>query len=465
MNHIRLFAAVAVVASLTLVSRAQTGTQPPTQPPAQPPGQPQQPSSVTVVIGGPAGLPPKYAIPDFIPLTNDSETVAAAKLMGQILWDDLNFEREVYMISRDTYRSIPQPPSIEQVPVDRWKELNADAVVAGSVQKTAKGFLVRMRLIEVATGRSVLAKEYEGATRNPRLFPHTISDDIHAHQRALQGVARTKVAFTSDRAGDLMKGPVSQRGVSNVYYVDYDGGNEQRVSLNKTLELAPVWAPDNRTIAYTSYKSGFPDIIVQPLYGGGPASQPAKGTADRQNYLAVWSPDGTKLAFTSTRDGNPEIYLVNRDGSGLRRLTNHPSVDWTPTWSPTGQQLAFTSDRGGNPNIWIMNADGSQAKQITRESHADRATWSPTPFNEIAFTARGGGGFNIKVYDFATGAIKTITDGIGSSEQPTFSPTGRHLAFSSNRAGKEQIFTIGRDGQGLRQITRTGNNKFPNWSR
>ena len=63
-------------------------------------------------------------------------------------------------------------------------------------------------------------------------------------------MARTKIAFSSDRAGDRMKGPVADRGVTNIYYVDYDGANEKRVSIAKTLEIAPVIAPDGRSIAY-----------------------------------------------------------------------------------------------------------------------------------------------------------------------------------------------------------------------
>ena len=47
----------------------------------------------------------------------------------------------------------------------------------------------------------------------------------------------------------------------------------------------------------------------------------------------------------SNRDGNSEIYVMNRDGSGVRRLTDNPAIDSTPTWSPTGTQVAFTSDR------------------------------------------------------------------------------------------------------------------------
>jgi TolB protein len=156
---------------------------------------------------------------------------------------------------------------------------------------------------------------------------------------------------------------------------------------------------------------------------------------------------------------------MNAAGSGVRRLTNHPMIDVTPTWAPTGAQIAFTSDRTGSPQIYTVNADGTGLQQITRESHCDRPTWSPAPLNEIAFSSRSGGGNIIKVFDFVTRSTRALTDSIGNNESPAFSPNGRHIAFASSRAGKEQIFTIHRDGSGLRQITRSGTNRFPNWSR
>ena len=84
-------------------------------------------------------------------------------------------------------------------------------------------------------------------------------------------------------------------------------------------------------------------ITGRAIYQG-TLDEPLKG-APGQSFLPAWSPDGTRLAFTSTRDGNSELYVMNRDGSGLRRLTNSPAIDSTPTWSPTGTQIAFTSDR------------------------------------------------------------------------------------------------------------------------
>jgi TolB protein len=447
------------ITACSIVSAAILIAQDP--PPAQ---QQPPPTSVRAVISGAGDLPPRYAVPDFIAVNTDPATQAAARTIGQVLWDDLNFEREFYLIARDTYKTIPAPSSLDTVQLQRWKELGTDGLVVGSVRKDGDNLVVQVRLLEVASGRSVWGREYSGRADNPRFFAHTISDEIHQNQVALRGVARTKLAFTSDRDGERMKGPTASRDVQNIYMSDYDGANQKRITVAKTLELAPVWSPDARAIAYTSYVSGFPDIIVAEVYTGRQATRPARGTDKAHNFLAVWSPDGTKLAFMSQRDGNPEIYVVNRDGSGLRRLTNHPENDVTPTWSPTGNQIAFTSNRTGRPQIWIMNADGSGQQQITRETWCDRPTWSPAPFNEIAYASQAGGGYDIKIYDFATQSTKQLTNGEGTNEQPTFSPTGRHLAFSSTRAGKYQIFTVGRDGSGLRQITRQGDNRYPNWS-
>src|SRR5439155_968955 len=74
------------------------------QAPAPAQAAPQQPSEIQLVISGEPGTPPRYAVPDFISLSPDTGDIA--KMMGQVLWDDLNFEREFYMIPRDTYSTI-----------------------------------------------------------------------------------------------------------------------------------------------------------------------------------------------------------------------------------------------------------------------------------------------------------------------------------------------------------------------
>ena len=89
-----------------------------------------------------------------------------------------------------------------------------------------------------------------------------------------------------------------------------------------------------------------------------------------------------------------------------------------------------------------MNADGTGQRMLVGEGCSDRPTWSRGPFNEIAYAPQTGPGYDIKMYSFATGKATKITDGIGSNESPAFAPNGRHIAFTSTRNGKAQIFTV-----------------------
>src|SRR5690606_1040696 len=144
---------------------------------------------------------------------------------------------------------------------------------------------------------------------------------------------RTKLAFSSDRDRERLVGPFDNREVKEIYTSDYDGANQRRITVTRSLSINPAWSPDARALAYTSYRSvptgGTPEILISLIYQG-ILQTPTKGPSS--NYLPVYSPDGTRIAFMSNRDGNPEIYVMNVDGTNVRRLTNHPAGDVTPTW-------------------------------------------------------------------------------------------------------------------------------------
>lgn len=476
-TSIRLYvlaASLAAVSSVVMLAGSPAGQQQPaTPPPAAPaapqnpapqdPGQPptQQPDQIAVEVTG-AARAPRLAVPDFIVVGDAGELGEMARTLGEVLWADMRFEREYDLIPRNAYASVAPATSPETVPFDQWRELGANFVVVGTVRGNASSVTIQARLFDVNTRQTVWGKEYTGAANNPRLFSHTIADDLHA-QRGLTGVARTKLAFASDRDG-VRAASVENRSIKEIYIGDYDGENQRRVTVNRSLAINPAWSADGRAIAYTSYRRGYPDIYISFIYQGR-MEQPTKGTDRVHNFLPSFSPDGQKIAFMTNRDGNMEIYTVNADGSGLRRITRHQGNDASPTWSPAGNQIAFTSDRTGSPQIYIVDADGlGQPRRVTSESWADRATWSPI-FNEIAYAGRTGPGFDIKIADIASGAIRVVTDGIGSNESPAWAPNGRHLAFASTRQGRSQIFTVARDGNDIRQLTRQGNNVQPSWSR
>ena len=80
---------------------------------------------------------------------------------------------------------------------------------------------------------------------------------------------------------------------------------------------------------------------------------------------AAWSPDGRRIAF----DYHDVIYVVNADGSGLRRLAQNATFD---SWSPDGRKLII--DRLNGLGLWVMNADGSGERNLARDGWA--ATWA-----------------------------------------------------------------------------------------
>lgn len=423
-------------------------------------------SGIELIIGDRIGAQPRLAVPDCLALTSDQATVEAASTIAQVLFDDLEFEREFRMLARDTYRTVPRARSLTDLPLNAWQEIGADGVVSCSVRRQADGeLLVRARLFNVRSLDSTLGVEYAGSYRDVRRYAHELSNEIHWQQRGLEGIARSHLAFVSDRDSESVLGLVPNRQTKEIYVADYDGANVRRVTVSRSLNVTPAWMPDGRAIGYTSYRSGQQDIVISHIYEGR-LETPAAGNERVHNWLPSFSPDGRQIAFNSNRDGNPELYVINVDGTGLRRLTNHPAIDTSPTWSPLGHQLAFTSDRTGSPQIYVIGVDGTGLRRITFESYCDRPTWSPSPYNEIAYSSRTGPGHDIKVVDLATNEVRQVTFGQGTNESPSYSANGRHLAFSSTRgSGNKQIFVVGRDGRGLRQVTFMGNNEMPSWSR
>ena len=340
------------------------------------------------------------------------------------------------------------------MPLDQWKQLGADGLIIGTVRKTPAGVAVQVRLVDVATGRSALAKEYTGTLKNPRLYAHTASDEIHQQQRALRGVARTKLAFTSDRDGERMKGAGGRPRHLEHLHVRLRRRESDSPDRSRARSISRRRGrPTATTIAYTSYRTGFQDIIIQYIHELRDYVKPANGTSDKQNYLPAWSPDGSKLAFTTNRDGNPEIYV---DEPGRQRTApahEHPEVDVTPTWSPTGKQIAWTSDRTGTPQIWIMNADGFGAakdherivRATVRRGRLRRSTRSP-------YASRTGAGFDIEIYDFANRRDQDDHRRNRQQREPGVFAQRAARCVHSTRAGKEQIFIIDRDGKNLHQV-------------
>jgi Tol biopolymer transport system component len=184
-----------------------------------------------------------------------------------------------------------------------------------------------------------------------------------------------KLAFESTRDGN-----------SDIYVIGVDGSDETRLTTDRAFDADPAWSPDGTRIAFTSTRDGNKEIYGMNADGSNPRRLTNDGgavaniDADAVDQDPAWSPDGRRIAFESNRDRNYEIYVVNADGSGLERLTNHPAQDALPAWSPDGTRIAFRSDRGGKENvdIWTMRPDGHGLVHVTHRSGLESLpSWQP----------------------------------------------------------------------------------------
>jgi TolB protein len=400
------------------------------------------------------------ALPECIPRRGDEASREGCRTVRDVLKNDLQFENLFRFVSDNMIGAIP-PQNPDAPNFADWQGIGASLLVTTRGEVTGGDLAIEAKVYFIDSKQTLLAKRYAGRSDNPRIIAHQLSDDILALAQ-YRGVARTRIAFTSDRDS-----PPGKRVSKELYIMDYDGYNARRVTVNNSLNILPNWRPDGRALAYVSYRQGVPDIFLASIFEGKSANLTnGKG----QSFAPVFSPDGKRIAYFSNRSGNNEIWIADADGSNARQITSSRSSEASPCWSPTGQEIAFTSDRLGigAPQIYVMDTEGLNVRRVTTVgNYNDAPAWNPSKqFSEIAYTARlESGKFDVAVIDLVSRQVRQITQGRGSCEYPSWAPSGRHLVFSCSRpGGKAQITVADRLGQSMQTLPAgPGNNVHPDW--
>jgi TolB protein len=373
----------------------------------------------------------------------------AASIQG-IIRQDLDFS-DRFRMSATTGATAGQA-----VNVPLWRERGADWVLDGSVAPRPGGLTLRVALYDAVYGQKKADQPFNlPPVGDPgfRLAVHSVADEVVRLVTGDPGMAASRVSF-------VLQG----RGSKEIYIVDSDGENVQRVTTDGSTALSPAWSPDGSKLAYTSYRSGRPLLYERDLRTGRD-----RVLSDRQglNITPAYSPDGRAIAFATSAEGNTEVATMNGQGGGLQQQTKGRRFDsLSPSYSPDGSQIAFVSNRLGEPHIYVMPLAG-EARLISEyvygtPGYNTSPDWSPRG-SLIAYHSRVRGIHQIVVVDLAKGSRRLLTNE-GNNEDPSWAPDGRHLVFASKDRDGGGLFVLDTVGGRVRPLLRGGAYGLPDWS-
>jgi hypothetical protein len=243
------------------------------------------------------------------------------------------------------------------------------------------------------------------------------------------------IAFASDRTG-----------YPQIYYMDLSSRALTQLTDQPTGACQPAWSPDGTRLAFTSpcgsnreaYKGSTIFLMEVDQAGKSISVQPLVVSVGGGDYDPDWAPDGSRLAFTSQRTGRPQVFTIGIDGQNPFNVNDDLAHNWGPSWSGDGSQIAFLTGRGGAEEIWLVPATGGDEQRFSRSDGkaVARPDWSPDGAT-IVFEKVVGSIPRIvaaPVVDRGVRVIQICQEGQLSLQpmgEPALSPDGMWVAFET----------------------------------
>lgn len=367
---------------------------------------------------------------------------------------------EAFLEDTDTVGLKPAPGEPNGFNFNNWKTIGTEFLIRGGAQKDGANLTLEVYAYYVPQGKLVLGKRYSGPTSHLRKLGHTFANDLVKELTGKESFLLHRIVATVD------KGPRTHR---EIFTMDWDSHNKKQISKHNSIAISPAWSPNGKYIAYTAFitrkigsgpKKKNPDMFVYEVDSG---KRWLVSYRDGMNSGAEFFPDNQHLLVTLTEGPGANIYKIDRSGKNKTRITSGTgrAMNVEPAISPDGRKIAFSSDRSGKPMIYVMNVDGSGVRRLTFAGHYNSTpSWSPDG-KKLAFAGfdRNKNNFDIFLVNVDGTGLERLTSAKkangkwSNNEEPSFSPDGRHVMFISDRTGPRQIYMVNSDGSNERRIT------------
>ena len=355
---------------------------------------------------------------------------ALASQVEAIVGRDLRYSDRFAVID-----SLPASMADAGVNYGIWDDLGAVYLVSGQVEGEGDRYVLDLEVHDVTYGQLKDRGRFpipDPDHENFRMAVHIASDAVVRWITGEPGMAASRIAFAREGRA------------KEVWVVDSDGENLQRVTRSGSITLSPAWSPDGRKLLYTSFRGDADPRLYELDIETGEERRIDPGV-DGLHMTPEYHPDGQVIAFSAVGGANPGIYTFNVGRNCcLSKLTgSRRADDISPSYSPDGSQLTFMSNRlagTASPQIYVMPAGGGEADLVSpyeyrRGGYYTSPDWSPVT-DRVVFHGRiGRGSYQILVSEVSSGGRQLIQlTAEGNNEDPSWAPDGRHIVFAGERS-------------------------------
>ena len=242
------------------------------------------------------------------------------------------------------------------------------------------------------------------------------------------------------------------------------------ISLITSLERirSHTLSPDGKYIAYIKDGESLSDVYLLSLNG----AWPSRLTTNRpivpywDDEIPEWSPDEKWLAFGI----KGHVHIVPREGGLPKKITDFTTSASGPRWMPDSNGLIVTIERNDADQLLLTDRDGSWPRALTTDKVGDHWDARPSPDGKsIVYNLRPFDDLNrldIVLLEIMTGKSITLYGKPSTrAMSPKWSPDGQWIAFTSQETGREEVYLVKPNGEGLHQLTKTGHDVFQfGWS-